>query len=86
MPDAPDLVDLIVRFQDRGAAAEALMEWQRLQGVNSAMWTEGDTPDGRKRLFDMPVAAVKYLQQRGISCETMPRDPRRPIFGRESGN
>ncbi|MDE2466767.1 MAG: hypothetical protein KGO02_24085 [Alphaproteobacteria bacterium] len=79
----PELVGLIVHPEDYGTATEALMDWQRQQGAKSAIWTEGDTSDGRKRLFDVPRAAVEFLRQRGISCDTTPRDPRRPIFGHE---
>ena len=74
-----EFVDLLVRPQHRSVASNLLFEWQKRQGANSMMWTEGESGDGRMCFFDIPIAAVEYLRQRDIPCDTRPRDPRRPL-------
>jgi hypothetical protein len=80
MTDATNLVDLLVPSGHELATSDALAEWQRLQGANSLMWTVGDTGDGRKQFIDIPIAAVEYVRQCGIPCDTVPRDPLRRVF------
>jgi transcriptional regulator with XRE-family HTH domain len=80
MAHVTDLVDLLVPSEHERATSNALFEWQKLQGENSMLETVGDTGEGRKQFIDIPVAAVEYVRQRGIPCESVPRDPRRPIF------
>ncbi len=77
--DMVELVDLLVPAGYRGVTSNMLFEWQKEQGANSMIWNEGESGDGRICFFDIPVAAVEYLRQRDIPCDTRPRDPLRPL-------
>lgn len=78
-PDLANFVDLLVAPEYERRVSNGLMDWQRLQGTKSAMWTVGESGDGRKLFIDIPVAVVAYLREQGIPCDTRPRDPRRPL-------
>jgi hypothetical protein len=71
------LVDVLISEEYRIAVNRELDEWLKLQGSNSWLRTMGHNADGRSCFLDVPTEAVEYLREKGIPCETRPRDPKR---------
>jgi hypothetical protein len=78
-----EYVNLIVPPEYVRETETRLHEWYKQHGVNSPPpMVSGGSGDGRERLGnDIPIAAVEYIRQCGIPCETAPRNPRWPLPG-----